>query len=518
MHYIGCIWRVIIGVFWMAPLIGFLFLPKQTLSLAENRKLAEFPKYTSESLPLYLRGIENYWNDHLGFRDLLVFLNNYVLWAVFDKSSVSWVTIGKDGWLFYAGDQSNEDVIGRVTLKDDELKRWLCVLQAKKEWLERQGVRYFFILVPDKQSIYPEYLPDLLKRYAVSHKRIDALVNNLRKYHVDFLDLRAELLREKEHEQVYFQKDSHWNFQGAYVAYRRIIYELSSWFPEMKPLSKSNLLQLEKDFLEVDLRMGLDGVIREKVVHWIPKEPCSLPIRGDNRNYLFEKRCLNAKRRAIVIRDSCMTLLEPYLSEHFNHVVYIWKRWAEDSGEGHTLLKEWIDRIHPHILIEERVERLIGQIPTATMQQRFDYAHPLLGQWDSNRGFDGIMLHQQALLEPADDGLLIHATGSDPGLRFPDLGQDIGPLILRIEIESPADTVLQVFYTNTAEAGYVEENSRTIPLKKGENAVYLCIEEPTIKGQLRLDPGFAPGTYLLRSVEIRQDRLESLFQAYDVER
>lgn len=502
-----------------APLVVMGVMPVKTVSQNENRNLAEFPKLQANRLNAYFRGIESYWNDHIGFRDALTFIYNFILWAGFDQSGFSWVTVGKSGWFFFGGDQSNEDVLGKVVLQDADLKQWVGVIQAKKDWFDRQNIRYVFVLAPNKQSVYPEYLPDWMRRHAVSARRIDRLVEVLRKHtDVEIIDLRDALLREKDREPVFFRTDSHWNWQGAYAAYRQVIDRLKDWFPDMEPLPKSRMTEIVRDFRHGDLRMGLDGVIWEKERVWLPAEPCSQLNGTAFDRYLYEKRCETGRTRAIVLRDSYMDFVEPYLSEHFGDVVYIWKRWAEDSGTEHRLYKEWIEKIHPNLVIEERAERLIGQIPAATLEQRFDYSGPFVGHWNAESGFDGIVLHQQAWLERSHDGLLIHATGMDPGVRLPDMGQDIGPLILRIEMESPADTALQIFYPTASEKGYTEENSRGVLLKKGQNTVYLCIEEPTVRGRLRLDPGYAVGTYRLRSLEIRRDRLESLFQEYDAGR
>jgi hypothetical protein len=492
------------------PLLMWVMSVK-TVSQTENRNLAEFPKFQANRLHAYFRGMESYWNDHIGFRDTFTFIYNYILWAGFDKSGVSWVTVGKSGWFFFGGDQSNEDVLGKVVLRDADLKQWAAVLQAKKDWFDRQDIRYVFVLAPNKQSVYPEYLPDWMRHHAVKIRRIDRLVDILRRYtDVEIIDLRDVLLREKEKRPVFFRTDSHWNWQGAYAAYRRIIESLHGWFPQVQPLPRSGLREIVRDFRHGDLSMGLYGVLWEKETVWIPGEPCAKLPGADFDRYLYEKRCVGADMRAIILRDSFMDFVEPYLSEHFGHVVYIWKRWAEDSGIEHGLYKEWIEKLHPDIVIEERVERLIGQIPDATLEQRFDYADPSLALFDARSGFAGIIPHNQVALENSDDGLLMHATGTDPGVRLPAMGKGVGPLIVRIEIESPADTILQIFYTTDAAHGYSEEKSRKVALKKGENIVFLQLEEPEIEGSLRLDPGYAPGMYRLRSLEIRRDKLEAI--------
>jgi hypothetical protein len=52
--------------------------------------------------------------------------------------------------------------------------------------------------------------------------------------------------------------------------------------------------------------------------------------------------------RAIVLHDSFMVMLLPFLSEHFSRVVYVW---------GDQLDPALVERERPHVVIEERVER-----------------------------------------------------------------------------------------------------------------------------------------------------------------
>lgn len=506
-------WIALFGGFLTTPLALMIVMPETTVSHTENRTLATFPQLQGHPLREVLKDIEVYWNDHFGLREPLVFLYNWMCWKGFEQSGVPWVTVGQNDWFFYAGDQSNEDILGRVNLDDSDLKWWAAILQAKKNWLERQGIRYVFVLVPNKQSIYPEYLPTEIQRHAVGVRRIDRLLEVLRRNtDVDIIDVRDALLKEKQRNPVFYRTDSHWNRQGAYAAYAQLMKTPQVWFPEMHPLETSQLTDIKRAFRHGDLRMGLDGVLWEEERVWMPQKPCSRLSDMPFDRYLFRKGCNDARRRAIVLRDSFLDYIEPYLSEHFLDVVYIWKRWDEASGTEHRLYKEWIDRIHPDIVIEERVERLIGRIPMATSDQRFDYAGSSLVRFDDRNGFHGIFSCHQTRLEAGFDGLIMHATDIDPSICFSEIDIPKGPLILRIVIESPIDTVLQMYFKSAEENDYCEEKSRKSLLKQGINTVFLSLDDRVAEGVFRLDPGSVPGAYRLLSLEIRRDEVESLLR------
>ncbi|MEI9865252.1 MAG: hypothetical protein WDN00_12020 [Limisphaerales bacterium] len=81
-------WTIIlIGVFmlmlWLPTLDTFFHIDR-TLARSENRNMATFPQFPSDKsgLPAYIAGLEVYFNDHFGFRKLLVRKNNRVAMVV----------------------------------------------------------------------------------------------------------------------------------------------------------------------------------------------------------------------------------------------------------------------------------------------------------------------------------------------------------------------------------------------------------------------------------------------------
>jgi hypothetical protein len=65
----------------------------------------------------------------------------------------------------------------------------------------------------------------------------------------------------------------------------------------------------------------------------------------------FMKGCKDARLRALVFRDSCFYAIEPFFSENFNQVVYLWQTYDQKTVE------RLIEYLHPHIVIEEIGER-----------------------------------------------------------------------------------------------------------------------------------------------------------------
>jgi hypothetical protein len=135
-------------------------------------------------------------------------------------------------------------------------------------------------------------------------------------------------------------------------------------------------------------------------------------------------------------------------------------------------------------------------------EERFDQA-PAGYVLDSAHGFQEIVPYHDVKGSVHPDGLELDATGGDPGifLRFNGLKPE--PVILRVDMESPEETKMQVFYKPDASSGYSEANSMWFSLKKGANTIYVPLEKPWMISNLRIDPGTVKGRYVLNRLEVR---------------
>src|SRR5690606_552685 len=115
---------------------------------------------------------------------------------------------------------------------------WRQTLQDTYDWLTARGIAYLFVVPPDKHQVYPEEMPDSIRRNG--HSRIDQLVHHLAAHTtVPVLDLRPALHEAKMQERVYHMTDTHWNDRGAYVGYARIMSALARDVPALAPVPRT---------------------------------------------------------------------------------------------------------------------------------------------------------------------------------------------------------------------------------------------------------------------------------------
>ena len=123
-----------------------------------------------------------------------------------------------------------------VRLGEQDLRDWRRLLELRRDWLRERGIKYLFIVPPDKHTIYPEYLPTWMEPSSKPSK-LQQLAEYMKTHSdVEFIDLSQTLIDAKKIRVNYLQTDTHWNAFGGFVAYRTLVQGLSRQLPELEPL------------------------------------------------------------------------------------------------------------------------------------------------------------------------------------------------------------------------------------------------------------------------------------------
>ena len=122
------------------------------------------------------------------------------------------VLLGSDGWLYFA--DTLDDYTGAAPMTDRELWCAARTLYLMQEYTLSRGGTFLFLAAPNKNSLYPEHMPD----YTVvspekNVRRLFALLDDMGVAYADLFALFGE-----QDETLYFPGDSHWNGKGAALA------------------------------------------------------------------------------------------------------------------------------------------------------------------------------------------------------------------------------------------------------------------------------------------------------------
>lgn len=328
---------------------GMVLFKAQTIDPLDNRKLANFPHLENET-PLPTQ-ITAYIDDHFVFRQELIQLRMALSQAWFQQAPLTNLTrsnvlIGRDGWLFLMANGLVKDTPEDIPSTARKMKTLVLGLQARGEALKKKDLIYLFFVPPDKQGVYPEFLPAKVSNPA-GRTRLDFLETTLLA-HPDaapfFLTPKPALLAAKPlgHE-LYFRTDTHWNLLGGYIGYRalleRLNEELSASSP---PASALKILEIPLTrFQKTPAPPGdLGRMARLNLADFQLTAETHQPEPLNKKTVLF-------------LHDSFGSALLPYLEQTFQKVIYV-PQQLDDSA-----LNEWIEREHPDIVIQERLELFI---------------------------------------------------------------------------------------------------------------------------------------------------------------
>ena len=219
----------VLVVLWV-PLCVQAIEPRATKSFAEGRLLAEppnWPKSYHDLTPAAAQ-LRSFLDDHFGLRDDLIKANALVRYSLYSTGS-PWVTIGRDGWLFFTGDSDIEQSAG-LLIRKSAIERFADFAAALYAEMRRRNVAFIVASPPNSATIQRKYLP----AWAAGVPPLteyDLILKALAQRGVPAVDLRPALTAEQRRRQTYQRTDTHWNDLGALIGYDTVVGALgkSDW-------------------------------------------------------------------------------------------------------------------------------------------------------------------------------------------------------------------------------------------------------------------------------------------------
>ncbi len=303
-----------LGVFLLMclwPLVGMAVMgPSEA---AANEALAAPPSLTKGGAfnADFLNDTSDYFADHFASRRELVTINAKLEAAIFGESAEEKVILGKDGWLFYKS--TLDDYQGQNLLSDREVGAAARCLALMQEYAQEQNVAFLFTIVPNKNTLYPEYMP---ARCVPSELpgNAERLREALRQEGVRFVDLESAFCAE---DRVLYQRlDSHWSNLGAALAHDAIMDALAKDAERFYSPDRFTAVQDH----EGDLYAMLYPAGAEKDVQYYPdwsrRFTYDRPIRSAE-DQKISTSCPDQSGSLLMFRDSFGNTLHTFMAESF---------------------------------------------------------------------------------------------------------------------------------------------------------------------------------------------------------
>ena len=318
-------------------------------STAENRVLADAPVLLDGEGALnegFDEDFEAWLCDHFALRAAAVRANAMMHYRLLHTSSSDQVVAGKGDWLYFT--PTVPDYTGEGRLTEDELDAIAANLRAFAEAYEAQGARVYIAVVPNKSSVYPQYMPDRYPRRA-DGGNLPLLRRACEALPITWIDLATPLMEAAKGDRlVYYRTDTHWNALGAAIAARAV---LGATGAQARGYGDA----ADKAFSDGDLArlMGLGGALSETVPQVAPER--ALPEADySQREFMLSG---NGEGRLTVFRDSFGIALGPWLADAYGRCEMIWHSPLEAGHAADDVLLLFCERnLREYLLPEPDLE------------------------------------------------------------------------------------------------------------------------------------------------------------------
>lgn len=279
-------------------------MKKEPIDYIQNRENANWPTYDTAGIPAYCKNLQNYFNDHVPFKNIYIKQSNQIKGLYLDSyNSSNKVLIGKEGWLFYNAclldSNGMNEYAGYEPWSDTVLLNITKNLKALKLWCDKNKILFEVIICPNKQSIYPEYLPDIYT------KQKPTRLNQLTGVYPELINFETIFnIEKKKHPKrlLYYKTDSHWNQYGACIAVKELYKKAVQKFTEIDDLSfiirdtiihygldLANMMGLKESYSDRHPILTFKNNLPKKIPHLTIVHDSYIESMEPSLNRLFEK-------------------------------------------------------------------------------------------------------------------------------------------------------------------------------------------------------------------------------------
>jgi len=377
--------RLLIGLFVALLIAPILIRPKQVWACLYDR-MAEKPALRD------FAGITEAVGREFPYRKRMMRGYNTVRLSLFGLPPRS-VVIGRQGWLYYDSDPAFDgagmrDYLGLAPLTDTRRAAWRAEAALRQEWFTTRGIEYLLVIAPNKQSLYPQFLPSPLDTrkatYTSVHEFLDEVHGIFTHDPLFLLSSLSELAHARTNDPLYLLTDTHWNGLGAWSGYQSIVAAL----PLMHKTPSISVAGWRRDQRNHSGDIAAMAMMHDR---WREQAPILIPDQDGRATFAgttipiitADKPLWNDDAvppaatqadcpgftteiadptlpTAIVFSDSFGSAITPFLAQHFRSCLFV--RDHLDAA--------LITRLSPDVVIQLSVERYLDRACAAMLTNK----------------------------------------------------------------------------------------------------------------------------------------------------
>ena len=245
------------------------------------------------------------------------------------------VLLGKEDWLFYKTTEDGDpisDYQGINHYDEATMQAVADKLKNERNQFANYGIDFYILSIPNKSSVYPEYMPDTIERKDTT-SRTDLLMKYLEENtDLNVVDAKPTLVKAKKKKPVYYKSDTHFNQIGAFVTVQALKDKIDGKTDSLKDVKFDKVMNNYSG--DLACLCDMQDTFNDDIQYQLDAATVNTKIKSN--------------KRILVIGDSFSEVMQSIMSQYFAEVktVNIW------SFEPSLL-----DEYKPDIVVWEHAER-----------------------------------------------------------------------------------------------------------------------------------------------------------------
>lgn len=245
------------------------------------------------------------------------------------------VLLGKEDWLFYKSTEDGDpisDYQGTNHYDEATMQTIADKLTNERNQFTNYGIDFYILSIPNKSSVYPEYMPDTIERKDTT-SRTDLLMKYLEENtDLNVVDVKPTLVKAKKKQQVYYKSDTHYNQIGAFLTVQALKDKIDGKTDSLKKVK----FDVVNENYSGDLASlcGMQDTFNEDTQYQLNESSVNTSKKSN--------------KRVLVIGDSFSQEMESIMNQYFAEVKTVGV-WSFDNTA--------LDEFKPDIVVWENAER-----------------------------------------------------------------------------------------------------------------------------------------------------------------
>jgi hypothetical protein len=207
---------------------------------------------------------ERYLNQHFGFRNICIRVNNQLAFSFWHEARANGVIIGKDNYMYeenYIKAYFGEDFVGESKI-NDKVKE----IKFLQDTLKKLNIDLILIFAAGKGTFYPEFIPEKFQTKR-NETNLEFYLKRCKELGINFIDFNTYFVNNKNKSPypLYPQYGIHWSSYGWTLAADSII----KFIENLKQIDIPDMTWHEVDYTS-ELRDNDNDIVEGMNLLFIP--------------------------------------------------------------------------------------------------------------------------------------------------------------------------------------------------------------------------------------------------------